>query len=145
VILRAARPTDAGAAAAIVSGYHRDTGWLPDIWSPAETLALCGRMIDAGWVTVADAGGVQGFVARRDTEIVSLFVAAAMRGKGAGTRLLDAAKARADRLELFAFRADSAARGFYRRRGFAECTLPDPRPNEAGLPEVRMIWERSAA
>ena len=100
-------------------------------------------MIDKGWVRVVESGDgrILGFIARNGEEIDALFVAAPERGQGVGVALLDDAKARANRLELWTFQRNTGAQKFYEREGFAEVTRSDGAGNQEQLPDVRYAWE----
>lgn len=145
MILRAADPCDAGALGAILAGFARETAWLPELWSGAETIGFCDRMIARGWVRVAEAGKVLGFLARDEEEVVALYVARQARGRGVGARLLAEAQSSARRLELWTFAANVPARRFYLRHGFSETGRSDGTRNDEGLPDIRLTWERGAA
>lgn len=142
VELRAARSTDAGAIGDILHAFNRDTAWMPDLHSAAETLSFCGTMIDRGWVTVAVvAGSVRGFIARDGAEICSLYVAQGDTGQGIGRHLLEAAKRDAERLELRTFVANTGAQRFYLRHGFVEAGRGDGQRNDENLPDIAYVWE----
>ncbi|MEL0437165.1 GNAT family N-acetyltransferase [Phycobacter sp. K97] len=145
--LRPARSTDAGQIGEILHGFSKETAWMPDLYTGAETIAFCGEMIDRGWVTVAEAeGGILGFLARDGGEICSLYVATEACGRGIGKRLLDAAKGQVGteaetlRLSLWTFQANQGAQRFYRREGFAEVRRSDGNRNEEGLPDIEFVW-----
>jgi GNAT superfamily N-acetyltransferase len=118
---------------------------MPRLHSRAQDVAFAGRMIDIGWVTVAESGPQRtlcGFLARDQVELNALFVEAAARGSGIGTALLEQAKAECDRLSLWTFEVNSGARRFYQRHGFRETARGDGSGNEEGLPDVRLEWRR---
>ncbi len=143
VILRSARSTDAGTTGAILHGFTRDNDWMPELHSEAETIAFCGRMIDLGWVTVAELRGrVAGFLALNGDEVQSLYLAAEARGQGIGRRLLDHAKALRPTLGLYAFQANHPACRFYERNGFVEVARGDGSENDENLPDIKYIWTR---
>ncbi|MFP4450418.1 MAG: N-acetyltransferase family protein [Rhodosalinus sp.] len=140
--LRPATPLDAGALGEILHGFARSTPWMPRLWTGAETVAFCGRMIDAGWVTLAETEGrALGFIAREGAFIHALYVAEAARGRGVGRALLDHAKAASPALTLRTFEANAGALRFYRREGFTEAGRGDGRDNDEGLPDLRMDWQ----
>jgi ribosomal protein S18 acetylase RimI-like enzyme len=145
VILRPARSTDAGKVGAILSAFVDGTDWMPRLHSRAEDVAWAGVMIDRGWVTVAedDNGQVAGFIASEGGFIHALYVAPGPR-RGIGRTLLDAAKTKADRLELWTFSANAQARRFYERQGFAEVETSDGAGNDEGLPDVRLVWHKES-
>ncbi|AKO97681.1 Acetyltransferase [Marinovum algicola DG 898] len=141
--IRDARSTDAGKIAAILTEAMDTPPWKPNLHSGAQDVAHCGRMIDKGWVRVVESGDgrILGFIARNGEEIDALFVAAPERGQGVGVALLDDAKARANRLELWTFQRNTGAQKFYEREGFAEVTRSDGASNQEQLPDVRYAWE----
>ncbi len=143
VTLRPARSTDAGTTGVILHGFSREHDWMPQLHSRAETIAFCGRMIDLGWVTVAEIHGqVAGFLALNGDEIHSLYLAAQVRGQGIGHKLLEHAKARRSELSLFAFQANRAACRFYESNGFAEVARSDGAENDENLPDIKYVWKR---
>jgi GNAT superfamily N-acetyltransferase len=143
VLLRPARTTDAGRVGEILSGFVDDTPWLPRLHSRAEDLSFAGEMIDRGWVTVAEGpDGVTGFVARDGAEIHALYVDAAVRGTGCGTALLRRMKAQVAALTLWTAEANARARAFYRAHAFAEVERTSGAQNDAGLPDIRLEWQR---
>ncbi len=143
VTLRHARSTDAGTTGKILHGFSRENDWIPELHSCAETISYCGRMIELGWVTVAESDdGVLGFLALNGDEVLSLYLTASARGQGIGQRLLDHAKTRRARLSLFAFQANHGARRFYERNGFSEVARSDGADNDENLPDIRYEWTR---
>ena len=141
--LRPAAPLDAGAAGAILHGFARATPWMPCLMSGAEAVAHCDRMIERGWVTVAEeAGAVQGFLAREGDFIHALYVAGGATGRGLGRALLDRAKAERPALSLRSFAANGPALRFYRRAGFRRVAEGYGRDNDEGLPDLRLDWRR---
>ncbi len=146
VTLRPARSTDAGATGEILHGFSRENDWMPDLHSCAETIAFCGRMIDQGWVTVAEVSDtVIGFLALNGADVHSLYLKPAARGQGIGKRLLDHAKAQHSRLTLFAFQANTGACRFYERNGFAEVARSDGADNDENLPDIKYVWRSEGA
>ncbi|SFT97739.1 GNAT family N-acetyltransferase [Sedimentitalea nanhaiensis] len=146
VVLRAARPLDAGATGEILWRYLRETGWMPNLYSGAQTIAFCGKMIDRGWVTVAEADGrIVGFLARDGQEICALYLNRAVWGKGIARLLLDDAKSQARALRLRSFEANARANRFYRRAGFVEVARCDGRDNAENLPDITYVWPKEAA
>ena len=66
-------------------------------------------------------------------------------GSGAGTALIDAAKASGvTALELWCFQANTRARRFYEARGFHAIRFTDGAHNEEKTADVRFRWERRA-
>lgn len=134
----------------ILWAFTRATPWLPQTRGRWLDARLMGRIIRRGWVRqVADTRGPAGFIARDGAHIHALFVHPRARGQGLGQALLDEAKARADRLELWVLHANTAARRFYAAQGFDEVLCSrDGLGNDENLPDVLMVWqpqERGAA
>ena len=145
LLLRPARPTDAGSAGAILHGFAEEAAWMPRLHSQAEAIAFCGEMIDRGWVTVAEREGrVAGFLARDGEEICGLYLARAHRRRGIGARLLARAKADCARLELRSFEVNTGARRFYRREGFVEVGRGTGTGNDENLPDIAYVWHKEA-
>lgn len=142
--IRPARTTDAGKIAAILTEANRAPPWKPHLHTGAQDVAHCGRLIDRGWVHVAEDenGRVVGFIARDGEEIDALFVAGPDRGQGIGKVLLDHAKESVDRLELWTFQLNTGAQKFYEREGFTEVKRTDGSNNQEQLPDVRYAWEK---
>lgn len=92
-------------------------------------------------VWVAESSGVVVALVALDGDwIAQLYVDPDHYGKGIGTRLLSLAKlARPDGLKLWTFAANTNARRFYERHGFAVtgATVGD---NEERAPDVRYEW-----
>ena len=134
VTLRPARSLDAGAVGEILHGFARENDWMPELHSGAEAIAFCGRMIDNGWVTVAEQGG--------KVAVHCLYLSPAARSQGIGAQLLDSAKAGRRELALYAFQANTGARRFYERHGFVEVARSDGADNDEQLPDIRFVWRR---
>ena len=140
-LLRSAGPTDAGRTGEILWDHAQAGGAGvadEDLFSCAEAIACCGRMIDLGWVTVALYDGrVEAFLARQAQEIHSLYVARDRNGQGLGKLLLQDAQAREHALRLQVRADNSGAVRFYRRLGF--------QPVEGGggaNDSFEMYWQR---
>lgn len=144
--IRNARSTDAGKIAAIMTEANGAPDWKPHLHSAAQDVAFCGKMIDRGWVRVAEAedGRIVGFIARNGEEVDALYVAAPARGHGVGKALLEDAKAQVARLELWTFQRNTGAQKFYEREGFSEVKRTDGADNQEKLPDVRYAWEAKA-
>ncbi|MFC3614290.1 GNAT family N-acetyltransferase [Lutimaribacter marinistellae] len=141
--VRPARPTDAGRTGSILHAFARDTAWMPELWSEAETIAHCGKMIDRGWVTVLEhRGRVEGFLARDGEEIVALYLAPSVQARGWGAVLLRAAQDRCERLHLRAFAANGPANRFYERNGFTVAGRGTGAENDENLPDIAYVWIR---
>jgi putative acetyltransferase len=96
-------------------------------------------------VTVAeDESGIVAFLARQGEEVRLLYTRPDRIGMGAGTQLIDAAKANGiGALELWCFQANQRARRFYETRGFRAIRCTDGADNEERTPDIRYRWERS--
>lgn len=95
------------------------------------------------WVAERD-GAPIGFVALSPGWVDQLFVAIEAQRTGAGSALIEQAKALSDgELRLYTFQKNAPARTFYARHGFAEIELgvsPEPELE----PDVLLLW-RSAS
>ncbi|MFW2543861.1 N-acetyltransferase family protein [Primorskyibacter sp. 2E107] len=141
VTLRRARSTDAGKLGAMLSAFIDDTPWMPRLHSRAQDVGFTGLMIERGWVTVAATDtGPCGFLAREGAFVHALYLAPESQGKGIGQTLMTQAKSETDRLELWTFEANTGARRFYERMGFAEAECGDGSANDEGLPDIRYVW-----
>lgn len=141
---RPAVPADAAACAAVFNNWVDATDWMPRVHPPEDVerhyrehvLAVCE-------VTVAEVDGrIAGFLALDCEGLVGgLYLAPAARGRGVGSRLLEAAKARRpEGLALWTFAANAGARRFYRRHGFVEAGATDGE-NEERLPDLLLAWK----
>ncbi|WP_050931083.1 GNAT family N-acetyltransferase [Aestuariivita boseongensis] len=145
-LLRPAHSLDAGRTGEILSGFIDETPWMPRIHTRAEDLSFAADMIDRGWVTVLEhQGRVQGFCARDGAVIHALYIDMGARGRGFGGALMSDLQAREGHLSLWTFQANLPAQGFYRHHGFTEVERTDGAGNDEGLPDLRLVWERSAA
>lgn len=146
--LRPARTTDAGKLGAMMSADIAAKPWKPRLYNGAQVIAFVGGMIDQGWVTVAEdteTPELLGFAAREGGFVHALFIAAESRNSGVGRALMEDAKARCERLDLWTFEANAGARRFYQREGFTEVARSDGSRNEEGLPDVAYRWQRAPA
>ncbi|MCP3969998.1 MAG: GNAT family N-acetyltransferase [Rhodobacteraceae bacterium] len=126
-----------------MAGWIGETPWMPELHTPDEDMRLLRHLIETtDVVTLRDWRGAQGFLARDGDVVHALYLAPRARRRGHGRRLLHAAKTRASRLELWAFQANSAARAFYAREGFAQAEATDGAGNDENLPDVRLVWTR---
>lgn len=124
MILRAARPADFPALAAIAEAAYRQA--FAAILAP-ETLACFDRPFFAARFALErrvpvlatdDSGGTLGFHLVGDGHIHMLFVDPARQARGTGRALLADAEARGA-VSLESFRDNHAARGFYEKHGWA--------------------------
>lgn len=157
VAIRPATPGDAAVLGAILSDWIDATPWMPRLHTRDEDRRFVAGMIGAGRVHLAETAGPVGFVALSAAgqdadggqgaairEIDALYVAAGARGRGIGRALVAVAQDGAGRVELWTFRANTCARGFYAGLGFAEIGRTDGEANAERLPDLRLAWERAA-
>lgn len=141
--LRPARPTDAGTLGDILWSFAECTDWMPELFSAAECIGLCGDMIDRGWVSVAGrTRHPEAFLARDRTEICAIYVAENARGSGMGSLLLNNAKRATDRLTLWTVASNVGAQKFYRCQGFSETHRARARTGDENLAEVHYLWTK---
>ena len=143
--LRRAAASDADEIANVYYASFRLLSFLPMLHTIEEyrwfvsdvTLKECE-------VTVAEEkSGIVAFLARRGEEVRLLYTRPDRIGMGAGTQLIDAAKASGiGALELWCFQANERARRFYEARGFHAIRFTDGGDNEERMPDVRYRWER---
>lgn len=143
--MRAATPLDAGAAGDILwQSLHASPE--SDLHSAAEAIGACGVMIERNWITVAVLGGaVQGFLARDGQEICALYTAPPLRGQGIGRQLVDEAKSKVSRLHLQTPEANTGARRFYARQGFALVSPGNRAEAEVTSPTQTYVWQKEIA
>jgi GNAT superfamily N-acetyltransferase len=144
--LRRATVGDADAIAAVFSSSFRQLTFLPSLHTVAEDRRFIEDVILQHYeVTVAgDASGIVSFLALGGEEIRLLYTRPDRLGTGAGTLLIEAAKASGiEALELWCFQANARARRFYEARGFRAIRFTDGADNEEQAPDVRYRWERA--
>jgi ribosomal protein S18 acetylase RimI-like enzyme len=83
-----------------------------------------------------------GVIAFREGWIDQLYVLPEAQGQGAGSTLLEVAKGRFDRLQLFTFQRNVKARAFYEARGFRLLREDDGADNEEKEPDALYLWTR---
>lgn len=143
--IRNARPADADACAEIHILARRRMTYLPrDLHSDAETRDWNRAVVFATQqVLVAehDTGEIIGYLARDGDWVMHLYVRPGSQGQGAGSALMDAAKARSPGgLRLWVFQPNSGAIRFYERHGFRAVRETDGRDNEEKVPDLLMAW-----
>ncbi len=142
--LRLATQDDAELIADVYYASFRLLTFLPMLhdlksyrWYAAE------RMLKECAVTIAeDDTGIVAFLARQGEEVRQLYTRPDRIGQGAGTQLIEAAKANdVAALELWCFQANTRARRFYEARGFRVIRITEGADNEERTPDVRYRWE----
>jgi GNAT superfamily N-acetyltransferase len=143
--LRRATTSDADAVANVYSTSFRLLAFLPVLHTVEDYKWFIANVIlKECEVTVAkDETGIVAFLARQGEEIRLLYTRPDRIGMGAGTQLIDAAKATAgiSALELWCFQVNQRARRFYEARGFRAIRFTDGADNEERTPDVRYRWE----
>jgi GNAT superfamily N-acetyltransferase len=145
--LRRATACDAKAVANVFSASFRLLTFLPILHTVEEDRRYIQNVIlNECEVTVAeDESGIVSFLARQGEEVRLLHTRPDRIGMGAGTQLIDAAKATGiGALELWCFQANERARRFYEARGFRAIRFTDGADNEEQMPDVRYRWELAA-
>ncbi|MEO5324693.1 GNAT family N-acetyltransferase [Mesorhizobium sp. CC13] len=119
---------------------------MPQLHTPDEDLHFVRHVLLAHQqLTVAACEGrIVGFVSVKDDRIEQLYLDPAFTGRGIGSRLLRHATSGMPRVQLHCFQANSGARRFYQRHGFAAETFGDGSGNEESLPDVLYVREASA-
>ncbi len=146
LVIVPARVLDAGAVGEVMGRANDAMVWLPRVHSRAQDVMHVADMIDAGWVRVArQQNEIVGFIARAEGEIHGLYLHPLVQGKGIARSLLDTSKMTCNRLGLWSFQGNARANRFYRKAGFVEVARGDGSGNDAGLPDIRLEWQRKAA
>ncbi|MEM8536417.1 MAG: GNAT family N-acetyltransferase [Pseudomonadota bacterium] len=143
-MLRAAQRQDAPALAEILRQWIDETPYMPRLHTAAADRAFVSYLIADHHVLVSGGETPTGWIARKDQVISHLFLAPDARGRGLGSAMIDAMKARRDLLSLWCFQANVAARRFYTREGFVEIATTDGADNTEKLPDVKLEWRRQA-
>ena len=141
-VIRAARPADLPACAAIINAYIDATDWLPRARPVEEIAAMFSPdLLERRRVLVAEQGGTVVGYASLDpaTEfLASLYLAPAAQGRGVGRQMLDRIKAEAPGgFVLNVWQPNTAARRFYGREGLA---VAGESVDADGLPVWEMAW-----
>jgi len=145
--LRRATTCDANTIADVYSASFRLLTFLPMLHTLEDYRWFIANVILKEFeVTVAeDHSGIVAFLARKGEEVRLLYTRPDRIGMGAGTQLIDAAKATGiGALELWCFQANERARRFYEARGFRAIRFTDGADNEEQMPDVRYRWELAA-
>jgi GNAT superfamily N-acetyltransferase len=119
--LRSATAADAAAIAQVFSASYRLLSFLPQLHTVDEDRRFIAEVIlrDCVVTVAEDDSGVVAFLAREAEEIRLLYTRPDRIGRGAGTVLVEAAKASGTAaLELWCFEANARGRRFYEARGF---------------------------
>jgi putative acetyltransferase len=143
VTLRMAEADDIAAVAGLFARSRAVAlPFLPVLHSPAEDIAFFASRREHALMTLAErAGSLAGFMVESEGWIEQLYLEPEQRGQGIGSLLVNAAKQRQKRLQLWCFADNHAGRAFYLRHGFVEIggTAGD---NEEGQPDILFGWSR---
>ena len=144
--LRRATVNDADQIAIVYSASFRQLTFLPILHTTDEYRFIANVILKGYEVTVAeDDTGIAAFIALKGEEVRLLYTRPDRTGMGAGTQLIDAAKASGSgALELWCFQANERARRFYEARGFHAIRFTDGAENEERTPDVRYRWSDAA-
>jgi GNAT superfamily N-acetyltransferase len=145
--LRRATIADAETIAAVFSPSIRLLTFLPTLHTVEEDRWFIENVIlrDCEVTLAEDDSGIVAFLARQAEEVRLLYAHPDRVGSGAGTQLIEAAKASGvAALELWCFQANTRARRFYEARGFRAVRFTDGAHNEEKTPDVRYRWESRA-
>ena len=143
--LRRATVNDADQIANVYSASFRLLTFLPTLHTTDDCRWFIANVILTECeVTVAEEEtGIAAFLALKGGEVRLLYTRPDRIGMGAGTQLIDAAKASGiGALELWCFQANERARRFYEARGFRAIRFTDGAYNEEQMPDIRYRWER---
>jgi len=147
-MLRAAVAIDADAIAGVFSPSLRLLTFLPEIHTVEEDRQfIANTVLNECAVTVAVHGEtIISFLARQDEEIRLLHTHPDFIGRGAGTVLLEAEKAKGlPALELWCFQANVRGRKFYETCGFRPIKFTDGAGNDEKVPDIRYRWVAGVA
>jgi GNAT superfamily N-acetyltransferase len=143
--VRIARLTVADAhAAALVhrTSFDDRLPWLAGLHTPEEDdvfyrdVVLAHNEVSGAF----DGSALVGIVAVRPGWVDQLYVLPTHQRRGIGAALLDVAKCRRSRLDLWTFQRNTPARRFYERHGFVAVEETDGAGNEEHEPDVRYRW-----
>jgi putative acetyltransferase len=143
--LRQASPDDIEAVAGLFARSRAAAlPFLPVLHSAADNVAFLTGQRGRGLMTVAERGGtLAGFMVETPGWIEHLYLEPVQRRQGIGTMLVNAAKQRQNRLQLWCFAGNRTGRTFYARHGFTEIGGTDG-DNEEGQPDILLEWLRPA-
>ena len=116
--------------------------WLVGLHTPEEDRWFYRERMFATceiWGTF-DSEVMTGLIAFREGWIDQLYVLPRAQGRGAGSTLLEIAQRTFDRLQLWTFQRNEAARRFYEQRGFALVRETDGSANEEKEPDALYLW-----
>ncbi len=141
-MIRAAKPKDAAACAAVLRGWIAANPWFPNGAPGSASAQSMQSRIACDTVYIAEKEGeTLGFIAFTPGYLDCLYLAPQAQSQGLGKALLGRAKAaNPGGLALWVLAENRAAIRFYQREGFVETARGDGADNEEGLPDVRLEW-----
>ena len=147
ITIEPASPRDAGEIAALYLASRAEAlPYLRRVHSDDEVRSWITHVrLAAGETWVArEAGRILGFLCLDGEDLDQLYLLPGQFRRGLGSLLLAKARERSpERLTLFTFQRNSAARAFYERHGFRLVDLNDGARNEEGEPDAFYEWRRS--
>lgn len=142
-IVRRARPDESDAVAAVFrASKEAALPYLPDLHSAADDRMYLRDNVFTScevWVAV-DGDAIVGFCAFREGWVDQLYVGPAHQGRGIGSALLQQAKDRQKRVQLWTFQRNRRALAFYVAHGFRVVETTDGSGNEEREPDVLLAW-----
>jgi GNAT superfamily N-acetyltransferase len=144
VTIRDATIDDAAACARILNNWIDDRPWMPRVHTHDEVVAFYRDFVLVNRRVLVAGDPVVGFMAMDVSAPVVTALYVSRPGHGLGRRLIEVAKSRRDRLDLWTFQANLDARRFYAREGFREVRRTEGE-NEEGLPDILLRWTRAGA
>ena len=145
-IVRQLAMSDMGAAAAVHrAAFDAALPWLAGLHTPDEDRWFYRERVfrDCALWGAFQRDALAGFIALRNEWIDQLYVHPGAQGRGVGSALLDLAKTTGDRLQLWTFQRNLAARRFYERHGFVLVEETDGASNEEREPDALYRWTRA--
>jgi|EndMetStandDraft_6_1072998.scaffolds.fasta_scaffold82629_2 ribosomal protein S18 acetylase RimI-like enzyme len=147
ITIEQASPRDAGEIAALYLASRAEAlPWLRRVHSDEDVrdwIATARLARGETWVA-REAGRILGFLCLDGEDLDQLYLLPGQFRRGIGSLLLAKAKeCSPERLQLFTFQRNMAARAFYEGHGFRLVDLSDGERNEEGEPDVLYEWHRS--
>ncbi len=147
ITIERASPGDAGEIASLYLASRAEAlPYLRRVHSDDEVRGWIAHVrLATGETWVArEAGRILGFLSLDGEDLDQLYLLPGQFRRGIGSLLLAKAKELSpQRLHLFTFQRNAAARAFYERHGFRLIDLNDGERNEEGEPDVLYEWRRS--
>lgn len=141
VHLRPAKPEDGEAVGEVFLAARAAMTYLPQVHTDSETRAFFAGLVAAHETWVAVDGEVVGFAILGEAELEHLYVHPDHQDRGAGSLLLERAKARRPSgLRLWLFQQNADARRFYERHGFRLVEETDGSANMERVPDALYEW-----